>query len=100
MRQVLPDIYLIEGLRVAHGYVLASEEGLTPIDGATPGEVDEIAAQIEEEGYTLSDVGAIVPRTKMSTNCSTAACGGICAAGVPFNSPWLMAKARSMPKNA
>jgi hypothetical protein len=36
----------------------------------------------------------------MSTNCSTTALGGICAAGVPSNTPWLMAKAKSMPKNA
>jgi glyoxylase-like metal-dependent hydrolase (beta-lactamase superfamily II) len=60
MRQILPDIYLIEGLRVAHVYVLISEEGLTLIDSGTPGETAKIAAQIEKAGYELSDVRAIV----------------------------------------
>lgn len=60
MRQILPDIYLIEGLRTAHVYVLASDEGLTLIDSGTPGEVDKIVKQIEEEGYALSDIRAIV----------------------------------------
>jgi glyoxylase-like metal-dependent hydrolase (beta-lactamase superfamily II) len=60
MRQVLPNIYLVEGLRVAHVYVLASGEELTLIDGGTPGEADKIAKQIEVGGYTLSDIRAIV----------------------------------------
>jgi glyoxylase-like metal-dependent hydrolase (beta-lactamase superfamily II) len=60
MRQVLSDIYLIEGLRVAHVYVLTSEEGLTLIDSGTPGEAEKIVKQIEEGGYALSDVRAIV----------------------------------------
>lgn len=60
MRQIAQDIYLIEGLRAAHVYVLASEEGLTLIDSGTPGEADKIVTQIEEAGYTVSDVCAIV----------------------------------------
>ena len=60
MRQVLPDIYLIEGLRVAHVYMLTSEEGLTLVDSGTPGEIDKIVRQIEEAGYALSDIRAIV----------------------------------------
>jgi glyoxylase-like metal-dependent hydrolase (beta-lactamase superfamily II) len=60
MRQGLPDIYLIEGLRVAHVYVLISEEGLTLIDSGTPGEAGKIVKQIEEGGYALSDIRAIV----------------------------------------
>lgn len=60
MRQVLPNIYLIEGLRVAHVCVLISEEGLTLIDSGTPGEADKIAVQVEEGGYALSDMRAIV----------------------------------------
>jgi glyoxylase-like metal-dependent hydrolase (beta-lactamase superfamily II) len=60
MRQVLPNIYLVEGLRAAHVYVLASEEGLTLIDSGTAGEVDKIVKQIEKVGYTLSDIRAIV----------------------------------------
>jgi glyoxylase-like metal-dependent hydrolase (beta-lactamase superfamily II) len=60
MRQVLPDIYLLEGLRVAHVYVLVSEDGLTLIDSGMPGEADKIVKQIEEAGYALSDIRAIV----------------------------------------
>ena len=60
MRQVLPDIYLIEGLHVAHVYVLASEDGLTLIDSGTPGEADKIVKQIEEAGCALSGIRAIV----------------------------------------
>ena len=60
MRQVLPDIYLVEGLRVAHVYVLTSEAGLTLIDGGTPGEADKIVRQIKEGGHALSDVRTIV----------------------------------------
>lgn len=60
MRQVVSGVYLIEGLRVAHVYVLASEEGLALIDSGMPGEVDKIVKQIEEAGYALSDIRAIV----------------------------------------
>jgi glyoxylase-like metal-dependent hydrolase (beta-lactamase superfamily II) len=60
MRQVLPNIYLVEGLRVAHVYVLTSEEGLTLIDSGTSGEAGKIAKQIEVGGYALSDIRAIV----------------------------------------
>ena len=54
MRQIVPGVYLVEGLRTAHVYLLASEDGLTLIDGATPGEAGKIATQIEEAGYALS----------------------------------------------
>ena len=60
MRQIVPGVYLVEGLRTAHVYLLASEDGLTLIDGATPGEAGKIATQIEEAGYTLSEIRAIV----------------------------------------
>jgi glyoxylase-like metal-dependent hydrolase (beta-lactamase superfamily II) len=60
MRQIAQDIYLIEGLRAAHVYLLVGEDGLTLIDGGTPGEIEKIVAQIEEVGYTVSDVRTIV----------------------------------------
>lgn len=60
MRQVVSGVYLIEGLRVSHVYVLASEEGLTLIDSGAPGEADKIVKQIEEAGYASSDIRAIV----------------------------------------
>jgi glyoxylase-like metal-dependent hydrolase (beta-lactamase superfamily II) len=60
MRQILPDVYLIEGLRSAHVYLLVSEGGLTLIDSGTAGEADQIAAQLEEGGYVLSDLRTII----------------------------------------
>jgi glyoxylase-like metal-dependent hydrolase (beta-lactamase superfamily II) len=39
MRQITPDIYLLEGLRVSNVYLLAAPEGLTLVDtgmAATP----------------------------------------------------------------
>jgi len=60
MHQIVPDVYLIEGLRVAHVYALASSGGLTLIDTGNPGETDRITAQLVEGGYDLSDVKAIV----------------------------------------
>lgn len=42
MRQVVPDVYLIEGLRASHVYVLVSEGGLTLVDSGSPGEATRI----------------------------------------------------------
>jgi glyoxylase-like metal-dependent hydrolase (beta-lactamase superfamily II) len=60
MRQVVPDVYLIEGLRASHAYVLVSEGGLTLVDSGNPGEAAKIVSQLEEGGYTLSDLRTIV----------------------------------------
>lgn len=60
MRQLLPGIYLVEGLRAAHAYLLISEDGHTLVDAGTPGEADRIQGEIEDGGFSLSDVKAIV----------------------------------------
>jgi glyoxylase-like metal-dependent hydrolase (beta-lactamase superfamily II) len=60
MRQVVPGVYLIEGLRASHAYLLVSEEGLTLVDSGNPGEATKIVSQLEEVGYTLSDLRTIV----------------------------------------
>ena len=60
MRQIVPDVYLIEGLRAAHAYLLVSEEGLTLVDSGSPGETSRIVSQLEEGGHDLSDLWAIV----------------------------------------
>jgi glyoxylase-like metal-dependent hydrolase (beta-lactamase superfamily II) len=60
MRQLLPGIYLVEGLRAAHAYLLTSEDGHTLVDAGTPGEADRIQGEIEDGGFSLSDVKAIV----------------------------------------
>jgi glyoxylase-like metal-dependent hydrolase (beta-lactamase superfamily II) len=60
MREVVADVHLIEGLRAANVYLLASGEGLTLVDAGTPREFAQIASQMEEGGYALGDVKAIV----------------------------------------
>jgi glyoxylase-like metal-dependent hydrolase (beta-lactamase superfamily II) len=60
MRQVVPDVYLIEGLRASHVYLLVSEDGLILIDSGSPGEATQIESQLEEGGHRLSDLQTIV----------------------------------------
>jgi glyoxylase-like metal-dependent hydrolase (beta-lactamase superfamily II) len=62
MRQIVPGVYLMEGLRgtSANVYLLASGEELTLVDSGLPGAADQIAAQLEEKGYPLSNLQAIV----------------------------------------
>jgi glyoxylase-like metal-dependent hydrolase (beta-lactamase superfamily II) len=60
MKEIVPHVYLVEGLRSAHVYLLNSEEGLTLVDAGTPGELGQITAQLEKGGYALTDVKAIV----------------------------------------
>jgi glyoxylase-like metal-dependent hydrolase (beta-lactamase superfamily II) len=60
MRQLVPDVYLFEGLRGANVYLLLSNEGLTLVDSGMSGNADSIAAQLEEAGHSLSQVHSIV----------------------------------------
>jgi glyoxylase-like metal-dependent hydrolase (beta-lactamase superfamily II) len=62
MRQIVPGIYLIEGLpgNSANVYLLASGKELTLVDSGLPGAADQIAAQLQEKGYPLSSLQAIV----------------------------------------
>jgi glyoxylase-like metal-dependent hydrolase (beta-lactamase superfamily II) len=62
MRQIVPGVYLIEGLRgnSANVYLLASGEELTLVDSGLPGAADQIAAQLQEKGYSLSHLQTIV----------------------------------------
>jgi glyoxylase-like metal-dependent hydrolase (beta-lactamase superfamily II) len=60
MKQIVHDVFMLEGLRGAHVFLLVSEDGLTIVDSATPGATDQIETQLQEGGYALSDVGSIV----------------------------------------
>ena len=62
MRQIVPDVYLMEGLRghSANVYLLVSGEELTLVDSGLPGAADQIAAQLSDKSYTLSNLKAIV----------------------------------------
>jgi glyoxylase-like metal-dependent hydrolase (beta-lactamase superfamily II) len=60
MRQITPDIFMLEGLRVANVYLLASPEGLTLVDCGIPGEAGKIADQITKAGYAITDLRQVV----------------------------------------
>lgn len=60
MHQIVPDVYLLDGLRMANVFLLASDDGITLIDAGTSGEADRIVDQLAQGGYTLPDLRAIV----------------------------------------
>lgn len=60
MRQIVPDVYLMEGLLGSNVYLLVSTEGLTLVDTGLVGGADRIVIQLEEAGYALSELHSIV----------------------------------------
>jgi glyoxylase-like metal-dependent hydrolase (beta-lactamase superfamily II) len=60
MHQVVPDVYRITGLRGVNVYLLVSGGDLLLVDSAMPGDADRIASQVQEQGYALSALRAIV----------------------------------------
>jgi glyoxylase-like metal-dependent hydrolase (beta-lactamase superfamily II) len=60
MKQIAPDVYLLEGLRSSNVYAFTAREGIALIDSGMSGAVDQIVEQLEESGYTLSDLQAVV----------------------------------------
>jgi glyoxylase-like metal-dependent hydrolase (beta-lactamase superfamily II) len=60
MRQILEDIYLMEGLRGCNVYLLISENGLTLVDSGLASDVTRIMMQIEKAGFHLERLQSIV----------------------------------------
>lgn len=60
MRQVVTNVYLMEGLRGSNVYLLISDKRLTLVDSGLTGDVDRIAAQLQGAGYALSELHNIV----------------------------------------
>ena len=60
MRQITPDIFMLEGLRIANVYLLASPDGLTLVDCGVPGDAGKIASQITQAGYAIADLRQVV----------------------------------------
>jgi glyoxylase-like metal-dependent hydrolase (beta-lactamase superfamily II) len=60
MVQILPDIFLIEGLRRSNVYLLVSPDGLTLVDSGVPGEAGIIVDQLRKEGFAPADLRNIV----------------------------------------
>lgn len=60
MRQVVSDVYLMEGLRGSNVYLLVSNEGPTLVDSGLAGDADRIVAQLQEAGHDPSELCSIV----------------------------------------
>jgi len=60
MRQIVSDLYLVEGLRGSNVYLLTSNEGLTLVDSGLTSDAAQIVAQIQEQGFSLSQLRTIV----------------------------------------
>ena len=60
MHQIVPDVYLLDGPRMANVFLLTADDGITLIDTGSSGEVDLIVDQLAEGGYALPDLRAIV----------------------------------------
>ena len=60
MIQIATDIYMLEGLGGAPAYLLITGEALTLVDTGIIGQTNAILTQVDEAGYSSSDIGAIV----------------------------------------
>jgi glyoxylase-like metal-dependent hydrolase (beta-lactamase superfamily II) len=60
MREVVPDVYLVEGLRGGNVYLLVSGEELALVDSGVAGDVDKVVAQLQEAGFALPQLKSIV----------------------------------------
>ncbi len=60
MRQVVPNVFLIEGLRGANVYLLVSGERLALVDSGMAADAEPIAAQLQEDGYAPPELDSIL----------------------------------------
>jgi glyoxylase-like metal-dependent hydrolase (beta-lactamase superfamily II) len=59
MKEILPDVYLLEGSRV-NIYLFVDEDGLTLVDTGMPRTLITVLAAVEALGYKLADVARIL----------------------------------------
>ena len=60
MREIVPGVHLIEGLSRAQVYVLDRADQWTMIDSGVAGDAEQIMAQLDNAGYDLANLQAIV----------------------------------------
>jgi glyoxylase-like metal-dependent hydrolase (beta-lactamase superfamily II) len=60
MRQIAKNVYLIEGVRVSNVYLLVSDGQLALVDTGMAGDVDQIVAQIEAQGYSPAHLRTVL----------------------------------------
>jgi glyoxylase-like metal-dependent hydrolase (beta-lactamase superfamily II) len=59
MRQVVPEIYLLEGM-ISNVYLLVGPEGPVLVDSGPPGQAKRITDQLAQGGFSVPGVRAIV----------------------------------------
>ncbi len=60
MREIVTDVYVLDGVRGCNVYLLGSGEELTLIDTGMPGQAGTILSQLREMGFVPSDLRTIV----------------------------------------
>ena len=60
MHQVVPDVYLLEGLRVSNVYLLTGNDHWTLIDSGLRGDANTITSQLRDAGFPVAKLRAIV----------------------------------------
>jgi glyoxylase-like metal-dependent hydrolase (beta-lactamase superfamily II) len=60
VKQIVPNLYLLEGLRASNAYLLVSPEGLTLVDSGMAGESGKITGQIIQGGFEFANLKQIV----------------------------------------
>jgi glyoxylase-like metal-dependent hydrolase (beta-lactamase superfamily II) len=59
MRQITPDIYLIEGM-IANVFLLVAPGGLILLDSGQPGHTGSVTEQLQAGGFAVRDVRSLV----------------------------------------
>jgi glyoxylase-like metal-dependent hydrolase (beta-lactamase superfamily II) len=59
MKEILPNIFTFKGLMLGRVYAIKDHDGLTLIDTGMPGVEKKVIQQLEQGGYTPSDVKRI-----------------------------------------
>jgi glyoxylase-like metal-dependent hydrolase (beta-lactamase superfamily II) len=60
MRPVVPDVFLIEGLRGANVYLLVSGDRLTLVDSGMATDAEPIAAELQGAGYPPPELDSVL----------------------------------------
>jgi hydroxyacylglutathione hydrolase len=58
--QILPDLFMMDGVRGAHCFLLTTREGLIVVDTGMPGQMEKVLANIKAVGKKPEDVKLIV----------------------------------------
>jgi len=60
MREIVEGVCLLEKIRGANAYMIASGNGMALVDAGMAGDVDSMVSQMQSAGYSLSTLQAII----------------------------------------